>query len=114
MLYKAVHATFLQQGYAGTEGDELLQSSHVDAVEVGVADLWGTTDEDNLSWEQTVENLDNALTERGATDDGVVDDHKVVDMWADNTVCDVIDMGGKVVALVALSDEGTEFDVFPS
>ena len=30
-----------------------------------------------------------------------------------NTVCDVIDMGGKVVALVALRDEGTEFYVFP-
>ena len=96
---------------SGTEGDELVEVRHVDAVVVGVANLRTGTDEHHLLGVQAVEDADDALAEGRASHDGVVDDDEVVHLRFQGAVGDVIDVGSEVVALVALRDEGAELDV---
>ena len=47
---------------------------------------------------QTVEHGDDRLPQGGASYNGIVDYHKVVDVVVYATVGDVVDMGGKIVA----------------
>ena len=62
---------------------------------------------------QTVENLEDTLAEGGASYDGVVDDDEVIHIRLEGAVGDIVHMGGKVVALIAIADEGAQFDVLP-
>ena len=75
---QALQAPLLNQVNGGTEGTEFLQMRHIDAVVVRIADLWRTRHHDDLLGMQTVENLKNALLERGASHDRIVDDHEVI------------------------------------
>ena len=105
----------MQESDASTKGDELVEVCHVDAIEIGIANLWGTADENDFLGVETVENLDDALLECRTTDDAIVNDNKVVLVGTNHTIGDVIDVGGKVVALfLSVCDEGAQFDVFPS
>ena len=93
------HSLLFDKGDGGAEGAELLEARHVDAVVVGVADLWRAADHHDLLGMQTVENLEDALAEGGATHDTVVDDDEVVFIRTKRTVTDIIDVSCEVVAL---------------
>ena len=95
------------------EGYELVHAGHVDAVVVGIAHLGRRADEDNLARMQSVQNTYDALLQRCSAHDAVVDDDQVVLVGHERAVGDVVDVGGKVVALVALGDEGAQLDVLP-
>ena len=62
---------------------------------------------------QAVEDFEDALLQRRAAHDRVVDDDEVVFVGPQRAVSDVIDVGGQIVALVASADERTELDVLP-
>ena len=62
---------------------------------------------------QAVQNLKNALTQRGATDYRVVNDDEVVFIGTQRTVTDVIDVSCQVVALAVVSNKGSHLDVLP-
>ena len=55
------HAALLYQRHRGTESTELLQTCHVDAVVVGVANLRRTGYHHNLLGMQTVQDLEDTL-----------------------------------------------------
>ena len=54
----------LDESDGGTEGTELFQARHVDAIVVGVAYLGRTRHHHNLLGMQTVEDLEDALAQR--------------------------------------------------
>ena len=62
---------------------------------------------------QAVEDFEDALAQRSASHDAVVDDDEVVTVGPQGAVADVVNMGGEVVALAVVGDEGTHLDVFP-
>ena len=108
-----LHATFRYQCYGGAEGTQLFKMRHVDAVVVGVSYLRRTADHDNLLGMQAVENLQDTLLQGRAAHNAVIDNYQVVLPCLQRAVCYVIYMCGKVVASVALADEGAQFYVLP-
>ena len=107
------HTTLFDEGDGGTKSTELLQVRHVDAIVVGVANLWRTAHHYYLPRMQAVEYLEDAFLQSSAPNNAVVNDDKVVFEWPQGAVGDVIDMRGKVVARACFRDEGSQFDVLP-
>ena len=62
---------------------------------------------------QAIEDAEDALLERGATNNAIVDNDQIVYTWLETLVGDVVDVGSKVVARAVLSDEGAQLDVLP-
>ena len=62
---------------------------------------------------QPVENVQNALLERGAAHDAVVDDDQII-LGIDAAIGNIIHVRGQVVARIALSDERAQLYIFPS
>ena len=108
-----LRATFLVQGHGRLESNELVHVGHVDAVIVGVANLWRTAHNHNALGVQTIENANDALAQRGAAHNTVVDHHQIVHPGADATVSDVVDVRRQIVARIAFRDECAHLDVFP-
>ena len=101
------------QSHGGAESDELVHHCHVDAIVVGVAHLRRGAYHHDALRVQAVENANDALAQRSAAHDAVVDHHEVVNARPDAAVSDVVHVGGEVVAAVALGDEGAHLDVLP-
>ena len=89
---ETVHATFLQQVDSCTEGTELFQAGHVDAIIVGIAYLRSTAHHHNLLGMQAIEDAEDALLERGATNNAIVDNNQIVYTWLETLVGDVVDV----------------------
>lgn len=113
ILDELLHATPFQQGDAGTESDELLHSCHVYAVEVGIAYLWRTADNDNLLRMQTVKDFYDALSQGRPPHNRVINDHEIVLVRTHYAISDIIDMGSEVVAQSASGDECAQLYVLP-
>ena len=87
---KTVHTSLRYQSHGCPKCTQLLQTRHIDAVVVGVANLWRTRHHHNLLGMQSVEYFEDALLQCGATHDAVVDDDKIVFVWPQRTIGDVI------------------------
>ena len=104
---------FFDQGDGGTEGTQLFQPLHIDAIIVGIADLWRARYHHNLLGMQTVEDLEDALAKGGSPHDGVINDHKVIFVRHQRTIGDVIHMGRQIIPLRTFRNESTQFDILP-
>ena len=60
---------------------------------------------------QTVEDTDNALSQRSTPDDAVINNHQIIHMRYQTTVSDIVHMGGQIIPAVALGDKGTQLDI---
>ena len=63
---------------------------------------------------QTVKDADNALPQRSAAHNAVIDNDQIVYTGLQTAVCDVIHMGGKVIAAVPFCNKSAQFDVLHS
>ena len=106
-------AAVVVQGYGSAEGNELVHLRHVDAVVVGVTHLRRRTYHHNAARMQAVHDADDALAQRGAAHNAVVDDHEVIHAGAQRTVGNVVDVGSKVVARITFGYESAHLDIFP-
>ena len=86
-------SAFAQQFDGGPEGDEVAQSRHVDSVAVRIADLRGRRADDDLARLEPVEYPDDALPQRRAPHDRIVEDHQIVFPGTYRAVGDVVDVG---------------------
>ena len=93
------------------EGNKLAQMAHIDAIIIRITDLRRTTYDDNFLGVQTVEDADDALAQRSAAHNGIVDNYKIVLVGAQTAVGDVIYVRREVVARIVFGDESAEFDV---
>ena len=114
LLEEMLHTSLLDESDSSAEGDELLHLTHIDAVVVGVADLWAARDDDDLLRTQAVEDPDDTLAKGRPTHDAVVDDDEVVHATLYGAVGDVIDVCCELIAALPLGDEGAELDVLDS
>ena len=60
---------------------------------------------------QAVEDTDDALLQRSAPHDAIVNDNQIISVWNQASVSDVINMGGKVIPRISFGNEGAELDV---
>ena len=104
------HAALAQQRNGGLEGDEFAQLGHVDAIAVRIADLRRGGAHDDALRIRAREDAQQAFLQRGAADDGVIDDDEIV-LRSDDTVRDVVAAGDERVTPGLLRDEGAHLDV---
>ena len=72
-------AAFLHQFDSGAEGDEIPHFAHVDAIAIGVSDLGGGGDDDDLFGFEPGQHPDDTFLRVVPADDGVVNDDEGID-----------------------------------
>lgn len=102
---------FFQQGDGGTESDQVADARHVDAVTVGIPDLWRRTDDHDLLRTQPVEHADDGILQRGSAHDRVVDHNQVVDTAPHAAVRDVVHVRHHIATVRVVGDEGPQLRV---
>ena len=107
------HAALLYQSHCRTEGAQLLQMRHIYAVVVGIAYLRRARHHHDLLRVQAVEYLEDALAERRAAHNAVVNNHEIVLVGAQRAVAHVVHVGRKVVALPHVAYERAQLYVLP-
>ena len=101
----------LQERDRRLEGHQVAQLGHVDAVAVRVTDLRGAAHHHDPLRFKPVQHAQDALAQRGAAHDAVIDHHEVVHPGAHGPVGDVVDVGHQVVARIIARDEGAQLGV---
>ena len=113
LLDKVFHLALFQKLDGSTEHAELFQSCHIDTVIIRITDLRGTGNHYDLLRMQTVEDAEDTLLQGCTAYDTVIDDDKIIHIRLNASVGYIIHVACQVVTAVALSNEGTEFDILP-
>mmetsp|Transcript_76657 Transcript_76657/g.165874 ORF Transcript_76657/g.165874 Transcript_76657/m.165874 type:complete len:694 (+) Transcript_76657:3096-5177(+) len=92
------HAALPEEADRGLERREVPELRHVDAVDVGEADLRAAGDDDDVRRAHAVQSPEDGVLERVAADDGVVQRHDGVLAAPDRAVVDVVRVHREVLA----------------
>ena len=113
LFQQMFHTPFTDKRYRCTEDTELFQTWHVDTVIVRIAYLGCAGDHNYLLRVQPIEDTKDAFLQCCTTNDGVINDDKVVLIGLNALVSDVIDVRSEVLSGCTLRDKRAQLDVFP-
>mmetsp|Transcript_85350 Transcript_85350/g.238220 ORF Transcript_85350/g.238220 Transcript_85350/m.238220 type:complete len:572 (-) Transcript_85350:18-1733(-) len=105
------HVALTKQGDRCLEGGEVAEFGHVDAVNVGEADLWATRHDHDVRGTHAIERSQDGVLEGVATDNGIVKGDDGVLPSADSAVVDVVGVHREVLAGGVFLDERPDLRV---
>ena len=109
---EAIQTMIFQQGDGGSEGDEVAQFAHINAIAVGVSDLGCRTDDDDLFGAESREHAYDAFLEGRTAHDGIIYDDEAIRIFSDGSVGDVVYVLHHFGTIGIFGDEGAHLYIF--